>query len=147
MEPPGVRLEVEGTLDAVSRAVADLRRRLDAVIAPDAPQDCAAIELGVAEVLTNIVLHGQGRGPIEVECRRRGGVVEVVVRDTGQPIPPDQLGRAGLDCFDFDPADLGGLPDHGMGLALVRSLFHGLDYHHAHGRNVLRLRRRLGGGA
>lgn len=146
MAPPGVRLEVEGTLEAVSRAVADLRRRLDGLIAPDAPLDCAAIELGVAEVLTNIVQHGQGGGPIELECLRREGVVEVLVHDTGRPIPPDWLARAGPACFEFDPADLGRLPDHGMGLALVKTLFHSLDYHHANGRNVMRLRRHLGSG-
>lgn len=143
MAPPGVRLEVEGTLEAVSRAVADLRRRLDAMIAPDAPQDCAAIELGVAEVLTNIVQHGQGQGPIELECLRREGAVEVLVRDSGRPIPFEQLAQAGPACFDFDPADLDRLPDHGMGLALVKCLFHRLDYQQADGRNLLRLQRLL----
>ncbi len=143
MAPPSVRLEVEGTLEAVSRAVADLRRRLDAVIAPEAPQDCAAIELGVAEVLTNIVQHGQGRGPIVLECLRREGAVEVLVHDGGRPIPFEALAQAGPARFDFDPADLARLPDHGMGLALVKSLFHSLDYQQAEGHNLLRLRRRL----
>ena len=143
MGPAGVRLEVEGTLEAVSRAVADLRGHLDARIAPDAPLDCAAIELGVAEVLTNIVLHGHGGGPIELECLRREAEVEILVRDTGQPIPPERLARAGPACFAFDPGDLKRLPDHGMGLALVKALFHSLDYGHADGRNEMRLRRRL----
>ncbi len=145
MAPPGVRLEVEGTLEAVSRAVADLRRRLDALIAPDAPQDCAAIELGVAEVLTNIVQHGQVPGSIEVECLRREDAVEVLVRDAGRPIPFERLVQAGPASFDFDPADLDRLPDHGMGLALVKALFHSLDYQQAGGRNLLRLRRQLQG--
>jgi len=145
MAAAGVRLEVEGTLEAVSRAVADLRRCLDGRIAPDAPRDCAAIELGVAEVLTNIVQHGHGQA-IELECLRREGEVEVLVRDAGQPIPAERLDRAGPACFDFDPADLDRLPGHGMGLALVKALFHRLDYHRAEGRNVMRLTRRLGEG-
>lgn len=144
MAPPGVRLEVEGTLEAVSRAVAQLRRHLDALIAPDAPQDCDAIELGVAEVLTNIVLHGHPGGAMELQCERRADLVEVLVRDRGQPIPHDRLAGASLASFDFDPADLAALPDHGMGLALVKSLFDSLDYQQSGGCNVLRLQRQLG---
>ena len=147
MAAPGVRLEVEGTLEAVSQAVAQLRRHLGVLIAPDAPQDCDAIELGVAEVLTNIVLHGQPGDRVQLQCERRADVVEVLVRDRGRPIPRDRLAGAGLARFDFDPADLEGLPDHGMGLALVRSLFHSLDYQQVDGCNVLRLQRRLGAGA
>ena len=143
----GVHLEVEGTLEAVSQAVAQLRRHLDRLIAPDAPQDCAAIELGVAEVLTNIVLHGQPGDRMELQCERQADVVEVVVRDRGRPIPLERLAGAGLARFDFDPADLAGLPDHGMGLALVKALFHSMDYQQADGCNVMRLQRRLGAGA
>lgn len=140
MSWPGVHLEVEGTLQAVSKAVAELRQRLEGRLAP---QDCDAIELGVAEVLTNIVLHGRDAGPIELECSSQDGVVEVLVRDTGLPIPLDQLAGAGPAGFDFDPADLDSLPDHGWGLALVRRLFHSLDYRRDDGHNEMRLRRML----
>ena len=104
------------------------------------------VELGAIEALTNIVRHGYaGRsdGQLELQYRENADRLELELIDTGSPIPAGKLELADQHVFDFDPNDLGNLPEHGMGLSLIRALFDNVEYHSAEGRNRMLLTKYL----
>lgn len=129
----------EATLEAVARTTAALGPLLPARL-PEA--DRQAVELGLAEALTNIVVHGHaGRPPqpVELEWQETGRALRIEIRDTGRPIPAARLNRDGPSVFDFDATDLGRLPEGGMGLELIHGAFDRLEYASRDGVNRLRL--------
>lgn len=138
------RLAVQPTLPEVAQAVeawqAQLPERLD-------EHQRFLVAVAVAEVLTNIVEHGYGGegGPaIELAWSTGSHGLVVEVRDAGRPIPAKLLAQAGRDTtFGFDPSDLGGLPEGGMGLGIVKTAFDHVDYRSADGINRLRLGKRF----
>ena len=138
------RMTVPPTLADVARAVETLQAQL-----PERMHEHERfnVAIALAEVLTNIVEHGyQGQaGPaIEIawSSSRSGFVIEV--RDAGRPIPADRLAQAGPETtFGFDPSDLGGLPEGGMGLGIIKSAFDHVAYRSKDGVNRLRLGKRI----
>jgi signal transduction histidine kinase len=73
-------------------------------------------------LLTNAAKYSEAGSAIRIQARRRGGRVELCVRDEGMGIAPEMLERV-FDVFVQQPQTLdraaGGL---GLGLAIVRSL-------------------------
>ena len=138
------RLSVQPTLQDVARATEALQAQLPARL--DEHQRYT-VAIAVAEVLTNIVEHGyENRGGPAIElawsCTDRAVVIEV--RDAGRPIPRERLDQAGADTtFGFDPTDIGGLPEGGMGLGIIKTAFDHVDYRSKAGINRLRLGKRL----
>jgi anti-sigma regulatory factor (Ser/Thr protein kinase) len=66
------------------------------------------------------------------------------VTDAGRPIPGDRLATAGRDTtFGFDPTDVGGLPERGMGLGIIKATFDHVGYRSKDGINRLRLGKRF----
>jgi serine/threonine-protein kinase RsbW len=106
-----------------------------------------AIELALAEVLTNVVRHGYGGDAAEkmrVRVLERPGALEIDVWDRGRPIPPGKLESTDVTTsFSFDPTNLAELPESGMGLALIKSAFDDVRYASRDGVNRLHLVRRL----
>jgi serine/threonine-protein kinase RsbW len=106
-----------------------------------------AIELALAEALTNIVEHGYGHDstePVRLRLRERGGGLEIDIWDRGQPIPDGLIENTDVTTtFLFDPTDLDGLPEGGMGLALIKAAFNEVRYGTHDGVNRLRLVRRI----
>ena len=137
-------LLVPTTLADVAQATQQVRGLL-----PDwlSGSECDAIELALAEALTNIVQHGFGSGPgqpVRLRVRERGGALEVDLWDQGRPIPKDRLALADPSTtFLFDPTNLAGLPEGGMGLALIKAAFHEVRYGSRDGVNRLHLVRRM----
>ncbi|WP_427913077.1 ATP-binding protein [Ramlibacter sp. MMS24-I3-19] len=137
-------LLVAPTLSEVAQATQQVRALL-----PDwlSESERDAIELALAEALTNIVQHGFGRAggqPVRLRLRERGGALEVDVWDQGRPIPKDLLSQADPSTtFLFDPTNLAGLPEGGMGLALIKAAFHEVRYGSRDGVNRLHLVRRM----
>ena len=138
------RMSVPPTLAEVARAVEALQAQL--------PQELHeherfSVAIALAEVLTNIVEHGyEGNGGPAIEiawsASTHGFVIEV--RDAGRPIPADRLAQAGADTtFGFDPTDLGGLPEGGMGLGIIKTAFDHVAYRSQDGQNRLRLGKRF----
>ena len=135
----------------VPPTLADVARAIEALEA-ELPQQLHeherfTVSIALAEVLTNIVEHGyDNRGGPAIEltwsASRSGLVIEV--RDAGRPIPADRLAQAGPDTtFGFDPSDLGGLPEGGMGLGIIKTAFDHVAYRSKDGVNRLRLGKRF----
>lgn len=105
------------------------------------PARLQEFELAVVEAVTNIIRHGgiAGSGQaIDLELRREGTAVEIVITDRGSPIPEDALARSHA-ALDFDPDDIDNLPTGGLGLALIREVSDVFDYSSAGGVNTMRL--------
>lgn len=68
----------------------------------------------LANLLNNAVAHGDASRPIEVHIEQRPGVVNIAVSNTGEPIPPDVMGRL------FEPfvRPEGSISRLGLGLGL-----------------------------
>jgi serine/threonine-protein kinase RsbW len=138
------RMSVPTTLADVARAVEALQAQLPAQLHE---HEQFSIAIALAEVLTNIVEHGyQGQGGPAIEvawsASRSGFVIEI--RDAGRPIPADRLAHAGPDTtFGFDPTDVGGLPEGGMGLGIIKTAFDHVAYRSKDGVNRLRLGKRF----
>ncbi len=129
--PPGDLLyeaHIPATLEEVSRICAELNAL---AIARGGVEWAAEIDLGLTEVLTNVVRHGYGEtgtGHIGLRCTADAGRWLLSALDQGSPIPTDLLAQADGSVFDFDPDDLDNIPEGGMGLALIRGCFDDLDY-------------------
>lgn len=136
------QLVVQASLDDVAAAT----RRIRALLPPrlgDEVRD--RLELGIAEALTNVVRHGyEGDSSRSMQVRLHEAQDElwVEITDSGLPIPPGLLAQAGPAAFDFDPTDLQALPESGMGLPLIRSVFDRVGYASGPGWNRLTLVRR-----
>jgi serine/threonine-protein kinase RsbW len=137
-------LVVQATLAEVARATERLRTLLPDWLS-DSERD--AIELALAEALTNIVEHGFGHDSeqrVRLRVRERDAALEIDLWDHGRPIPPGRLRQADPETtFLYDPTDLAALPEGGMGLALIRSAFHEVRYGSRDGMNRLHLVRRM----
>jgi serine/threonine-protein kinase RsbW len=73
-----------------------------------------------------------------------GHAVIAEVIDSGRPIPKEHWQRKADAPFDFDPDNLASLPEHGMGLALIRLSFDVVNYESAGGINRLTMAKRFG---
>ncbi|TKA96123.1 ATP-binding protein [Cereibacter changlensis] len=90
-------------------------------------------ELVLAEVLNNVVEHGQPRGRIAVRLRLEGEALAFRISDHGLPLPHGRLPEGVLSA----PATL---PEGGFGWPLIRALASDLEYRRAEGVNHLSFR-------
>lgn len=101
-----------------------------------------AVELGIAEVLTNIVQHGctgQEDGSITILWEEQINHLQINIFDTGLSISQNLLELQTDEMFDFDKNDIENLPENGFGLALIKTIFHAVDYHSIDGVNHMHL--------
>ena len=134
---------VQPTLEDVARSTALLRTILPAQLGED---ECYSVEIGLAEALTNVVLHGYAgleAEPFKVRWSVSRRMLLLEIRDRGRPIPEDRLRSAGPDTFSFDPTVLDTLPEGGLGLSLMLAAFDRVDYSSVGGFNCLRLTKRI----
>ena len=116
---------VQGALDVCGPAIAGASHRLT-VDLPEAPLplDCDPTRLVqvICNLVSNAVKYTPPGGHITLAARRKDGMLEVSVRDTGMGIPGDMLTRV-FDMFTQVPHAIersqGGL---GIGLTLVKRL-------------------------
>ena len=136
-------MTVQPTLQDVARATEALAALLPARL-PEAERH--AVQIALAEVLTNIVQHGYrdlAPAPIEVLWQEGENALAVDVRDAGHAIPAARLAAAGEDTFAFDPDNVAALPEGGLGLAILKATFDVVDYRSEAGMNCLHLEKRL----
>lgn len=136
-------MAVQASLQDAARAVQALAQVLPSRLAE---QQRHAIEIALAELLNNIVLHGfpgGGGAPIEVSWSLTADAFVVELRDSGRAIPAEKLDAAGPASFAFDPDDLAALPQGGLGLALVKAAFDRVEYRSDQGVNCMHLEKSL----
>lgn len=142
-----IQFNVPARLEEVS-AVAEALRAFMSGEVPAEARD--AIELGVVEALTNVVRHGYAgtqAAAIELHFEQSADAAILELIDTGIPIPAENLQRDSAATFDFDPDDIAALPEHGMGLSLIRLSFDAVEYRSAGGGNRLTMAKRFGTGS
>jgi serine/threonine-protein kinase RsbW len=103
--------------------------------------DVYQIELCVVEAVQNAIRHAYGNDggqEVEIVIEQEQGRLEFHVSDTGKPMAawPERI------CLDFNPEDVGCLPEGGMGLYLIRSIMDETRYDSRGGRNTLTMIRR-----
>ena len=133
-----IKWTIISDLDAVHTVSQEIRKISVESIGPDGAND---VEVAVVEALTNVVKHGYPDAPGEIEIAACGGtgVVIVDIIDTGKSIPEEILARAGPERFKFDPDDVNGLVEGGMGLSIIFMTMDTVDYGSQAGRNRLHL--------
>jgi serine/threonine-protein kinase RsbW len=102
------------------------------------------VELSVVEMVNNSIEHAYqmaDSGWVEVSLASDGRQLRIEVSDGGRAMRPEVLEEAALP--EVDPADRDGLPEGGMGLAIVKQLMDAVRYRRADGRNVLTMERRI----
>ena len=97
-------------------------------ISPDAVNE---VELGLVEAVNNIVEHAYGfdaagRIGLTFAIDPEGSTLTLTLEDQGRPMPEGLLDGAALPVIDPDDRD--GLPERGMGLALVKMTMDRIDY-------------------
>ncbi len=106
-----------------------------------------ALSLCLEELLTNVVMHGDGQGSripsISLTIIRVDNEIQVTIEDDGRPFDPTNAAEPDIDALLEDR------PIGGLGVHLVRELAHRFDYCHRDGKNcvVIAIDRRLGEGA
>ena len=102
-----------------------------------------AFNLAVDEVLTNIIRHGYGTTgdapphEIRIHLRVADDELSADIEDDAREFDPVKYPR--VDCTKpLEERQPGGL-----GLHLVRSLIHGIEYRREGGKNILTLRKRV----
>jgi len=97
---------------------------LKTVITPECSvifADRRAIKQILVNLLTNGVKFTPRGGEVSVAAAREGTAVEIVVRDTGIGIPPDDLRRMGQPFEQVEGAHVKKQEGTGLGLALVKA--------------------------
>jgi serine/threonine-protein kinase RsbW len=97
-------------------------------ISPDAVNE---VELGLVEAMNNIVEHSYGfdaagRIGLTFAIDPDGSTLTLTLEDNGRPLPEGLLEGAALPVIDPDDRD--GLPERGMGLALVKMTMDRIEY-------------------
>jgi anti-sigma regulatory factor (Ser/Thr protein kinase) len=98
-----------------------------------------ALDLSLTEWVTNVISHGlKGTtGTIFVSLQLSGGVLEVVVEDTGPAFNPS------LQQSVDTAVPLSDKPMGGLGIHLMQQLMDRMDYECRNGRNVVRLTKKI----
>ncbi|MGE4239241.1 ATP-binding protein [Ramlibacter sp.] len=142
--PGHAEFRLRAELAEVTRVAAELRALMPGRLAPDA---CHAIEIAVAEAMTNIVKHAYAGRPagagVALSWDECDEALEIELRDEGAAMDASALEAASPAVFEFDAADLQSLPEGGMGLALIKMAFDDVAYSRVAGVNRLRLVKRL----
>jgi serine/threonine-protein kinase RsbW len=95
--------------------------------------DASAVDLCTVEAVTNAIKHayrGVRGHDVTIEISSAGGQLDLEVRDQGMRMPEQHVAklRDGSAVLDFDPADLGSVPEGGMGLEITRQLMDEVSY-------------------
>jgi serine/threonine-protein kinase RsbW len=102
------------------------------------------MELAVIEAVTNVIRHNPNLPTasitfVDISSDAQG--LEYQITDQGMPIPAEVLANARGQVFEFDPDDLDGIPECGMGLSLIKSVADQLDYQANQQYNIMTIKR------
>jgi inorganic pyrophosphatase len=106
--------------------------------------DTFSIDVCVVEAVTNVIKHAYHGAPgkdVSIEVSAKPTRLDLYVHDQGQSMPDEYVTKLlnGSQVFNFDPQDLAGVPEGGMGLQIIHQLIDEVDYSVEGGTNSLRL--------
>jgi two-component system heavy metal sensor histidine kinase CusS len=117
--------EIANIRDFYEASAAEEEVEIDAVIAPalEVEVERTLFQRALGNLVANAIAYNRPGGRIRVEAERRGTMVEISVRDTGQGIAAGDLEHVFDRFYRADPSrqatKLGGF---GLGLTIVRSI-------------------------
>lgn len=139
----GMRLELSNDVSAFERLASGLEEfGAERELSPDVISE---INLVIEELVSNTFNYGaeDGRDPATVkaivEMDMADGEVSLRIEDNARPFDPFQIETPDLD-VPLEERETGGL-----GVHLVRTLMDHVEYEREGDRNVLRMRKRIGG--
>jgi serine/threonine-protein kinase RsbW len=107
-------------------------------------EDRALYGTAVMEWLVNVVKHSYAHTSgalITIHVVTGPEAIELEIEDTGVGMAPGQFEAAPCE-VTFDQTDLAGLPESGMGLAIIKTVMDSVHYQSERGVNRLRAVRR-----
>lgn len=107
-------------------------------------EDTCSVDVCVVEAVTNVMKHAYLGAPgkeVSVEISATTERLDLYVRDQGQGMPEEHRAKLlnGSQVLDFDPSNLEGVPEGGMGLQIIHQLIDEAAYSTEGGTNCLRL--------
>ena len=106
--------------------------------------DACSVDVCSVEAVTNVIKHAYLGAPgkeVSVEILATPERLDLYVRDQGQTMPEEHRAKllTGSQILDFDPLNLEGVPEGGMGLPIIHQLMDEVAYATEGGTNCLRL--------
>jgi serine/threonine-protein kinase RsbW len=106
--------------------------------------DTCSVDVCAVEAVTNVIKHAYLGAPgkeVSVEISATPERLDLYVRDQGQTMPEGHRSKLlnGSQILDFDPLNLEGVPERGMGLQIIHQLMDEAAYSTEGGTNCLRL--------
>lgn len=102
-------------------------------------EDRALYGTAVMELLVNVVKHSYACAPgavVTIHVISGPHSIQLIIEDTGKGMLPGRLANAPHE-LSFDATDVAGLPEAGMGIAIVKSVMDTLQYETECGINRL----------
>lgn len=126
-QPIGVVDELQACIRAARARMAARHQQFDAQLSDDIPDlYIHANDLGimVGNLLDNAIKYTPDGGRISLSANWRANMLELMIEDTGEGIPPEDLPRISERFFRVDRAHTRNVPGVGLGLALVSAVVH-----------------------
>jgi len=108
--------------------------------------DAYQLELCVVEAINNVIIHAYGKEAgheVEVIFSLHQDKLVIDVCDAGKTMAHDVLEKKNLSSLDFDPEDLGSIPEGGMGLVIIKEIMDSTGYKTENGKNCLTMTKKL----
>jgi serine/threonine-protein kinase RsbW len=104
------------------------------------------LELCVVEAVNNVIIHSYGKEAgheVEVHFKLYSDMLAIDVCNTGKTMERDLLEKRNLSSLQFDPDDLGSIPEGGMGMGFINEIVDSTDYKTGGGKNCLTMTKKL----
>lgn len=94
-----------------------------------------ALDVGLEEHITNLIHHGPSDPPqMEIQIHIKPQTISMILKDSGEPFDPTNHNEP-----PHLNATLEERPVGGLGIHLIRNLFHKINYQYSQGYNHLEL--------
>jgi two-component system OmpR family sensor kinase len=117
-----LREVVQAAVDNARVVEPDREIAFAADASPVVAGDAARLRQVIDNLLSNVRMHTPRGAPATVTLRRRGGLAEIEVRDSGPGIPREKAERVFERFYRADPARSRGHGGSGLGLSIVQAI-------------------------
>lgn len=143
MTPPGEAKSIKFTIDSRLGNIGLVGLAVQALCSYLGFSEVEAyqIQLCVVEAVTNVVKHAYGAQPgheVIVAVAIHPEQISFRIMDTGKTMKP--MSRTNME---FDPTNLAGLPEGGMGVYIIQTVMDRVDYQTVDGTNIFTMHKYL----